>query len=67
MAEKTQQNEELYELLACLTVTIGAVDLIVNDSDGKRFLARLENDMARLNAAYEMVKETLENDKVHTN
>lgn len=61
-----KKMDELHKFLACLMVATGTAELIVNNSNGEKYLARLENDMARLNAAYERVKETLRNGKVQT-
>ena len=65
--EPTQKQTNLYNFLACLLNVSSTAELIINKEDGEKYLARLENDMARLNAAYESVKEVLENDKIHTN
>lgn len=63
--EPTRKQKDLYRFLACLLNVSSTTELIANNSNGEKYLARLENDMARLNAAYEMVKETLENDNEH--
>lgn len=63
----TQKQTALYNFLACLLNVSSTAELIANNSNGEKYLARLENDMDRLNAAYDRVKEVLENDKIHKN